>query len=393
MKKQYLTWANGVTAFSLALFFPGILVFIFRENIGISINWSPINVGGIGAGIVIICRLLDLFDGWIARATNQVSDFGKWFDPFVDKIQVYVTLIALWSVVNKWLFWLMLARDLTKTIVRSHGTCDIAARRSDKNKAVLQSVALLPLGIGLLFNNPSYILLGNCFLGMAMICGLIWLGKYSCQNPANGMTFLNFYCGIFATGLAIEGMFFLSIASIFLGAIADNLDGRIARYLGTSDDGFGILLDDYSDFMTFGIATGVLIASYSSWGKGGLIISGIFISAVAGRLIHFTINKDKTPRGFFAGIPSPAGAAIICASILIGWNPSVILGIAIFASILTLCFPIFWPHQSCFTANETKLTIVATFVVVVIFDSMAVAPAVLVATYILFPLWKKPTTT
>jgi len=36
--------------------------------------------------IAIVAELTDYFDGWAARKFNQVSDFGKLFDPFADTI-------------------------------------------------------------------------------------------------------------------------------------------------------------------------------------------------------------------------------------------------------------------------------------------------------------------
>ena len=298
MEKRFFTIPNGITFFSLILFFPGIAFFIFRENFADSIL-----TGWIGIAIVTACRLLDLVDGWLARRNGQVSEFGKWFDPLVDKIQVYIALVAVWSVVGKWLFWLMLARDLGKTIVRSHGACDVAAGNSDKKKALLQSLALLPLAAGLLHDEPNVVLVGNCLLAVAVAYGMVWLAKYARQNPANGVSFVNFFCGFFAAGFAVEGLFGLTIFSIFVGAIADNFDGRVARRFGTAGDNFGALLDDYSDFVTFGIAPATLAASYSGWSPIGIAVGIFYILATAGRLWHFTANKHRKPDGFFFGLP------------------------------------------------------------------------------------------
>lgn len=37
----------------------------------------------------------DLLDGWLARRLNQITAFGKLFDPFVDKLFQLVTALAL----------------------------------------------------------------------------------------------------------------------------------------------------------------------------------------------------------------------------------------------------------------------------------------------------------
>ncbi len=41
--------------------------------------------------------LTDILDGYIARHYNQISDFGKVFDPFVDKVFQLATAIAMYQ--------------------------------------------------------------------------------------------------------------------------------------------------------------------------------------------------------------------------------------------------------------------------------------------------------
>lgn len=47
----------------------------------------------------------DVLDGYIARKYNQISDFGKLFDPFVDKTFQFVTALMM-AIVNKLPFWI-----------------------------------------------------------------------------------------------------------------------------------------------------------------------------------------------------------------------------------------------------------------------------------------------
>jgi CDP-diacylglycerol--glycerol-3-phosphate 3-phosphatidyltransferase len=46
----------------------------------------------------------DLLDGFIARNFNQISDFGKLFDPFVDKLFQFVTALMM-AIVGKLPYW------------------------------------------------------------------------------------------------------------------------------------------------------------------------------------------------------------------------------------------------------------------------------------------------
>jgi CDP-diacylglycerol--glycerol-3-phosphate 3-phosphatidyltransferase len=74
--------------------------------------------------LLIVAALLDLFDGWYARAFSQSTRLGKHLDPFADKILVAVILIWVGidtrSAVAWWLIGLSLARDVAMTMLRTH---------------------------------------------------------------------------------------------------------------------------------------------------------------------------------------------------------------------------------------------------------------------------------
>ncbi|MCL2883268.1 MAG: CDP-alcohol phosphatidyltransferase family protein [Coriobacteriia bacterium] len=64
--------------------------------------------------VIMVAALTDLLDGQIARSTHTVSRFGKFFDPFVDRIFIIVAVVAIF-VVGRLPFWIMLLlllRDL-----------------------------------------------------------------------------------------------------------------------------------------------------------------------------------------------------------------------------------------------------------------------------------------
>ena len=115
-----------------------------------------------------------------------------------------------------------------------------------------------------------------------------------------------------------------AVLCILCAAFLDALDGRAARYLGSSSQ-FGAELDSLSDLVDFGVAPGLLIymVALQPIGKIGWMTTLYFIICCALRLARFNVGQinethgaaeDKTPpelKIFFCGVPAPAGA-IIC---------------------------------------------------------------------------------
>lgn len=122
-------------------------VFFVLYNLPIWIN-SPM-LSKITAFLMIpllaFFELTDYFDGHFARKYNEVSDFGKIFDPFADvMLNLSIFLSAINSVSGKgfvpiYMFALLFYREFTMTFLRmvalSKGIA-IAARKGGKFKTV-----------------------------------------------------------------------------------------------------------------------------------------------------------------------------------------------------------------------------------------------------------------
>ena len=100
--------------------------------------------------IFIIAVSTDWIDGYWARKYNQVTQFGRIFDPFVDKIIIcgtFVFLVALpGSGIAAWVAVVVMGREMLVTVIRSfveqHGG-DFSANWPGKWKMVLQCAAAI----------------------------------------------------------------------------------------------------------------------------------------------------------------------------------------------------------------------------------------------------------
>ncbi|MCC7575337.1 MAG: CDP-alcohol phosphatidyltransferase family protein, partial [Methanomethylovorans sp.] len=74
------------------------------------------------------------------------------------------------------------------------------------------------------------------------------------------VTLLNALFGFGAIIATQNGMLHLSCILILMAAIADGLDGSLARYMGGSE--IGGTLDSLADVISFGVAPALIIVSY-----------------------------------------------------------------------------------------------------------------------------------
>jgi CDP-diacylglycerol---serine O-phosphatidyltransferase len=155
-------------------------------------------------------------------------------------------------------------------------------------------------------------------------------------------TSINIGAGYFSiiqtiTAISKDAQTHLDLAAIaILFAIPfDALDGRIARMTNTASE-FGKELDSLSDAITFGIAPSLLAFV---WGfhflpdslnpvmhlhlvQAGAFICFLFLLSGVSRLARFNISQDAQPhnpgrpgRKYFVGMPIPAAAGLLAATI------------------------------------------------------------------------------
>jgi CDP-diacylglycerol---glycerol-3-phosphate 3-phosphatidyltransferase len=138
-------------------FFP--IIYLYPGWFGISIGAMPYFL----LGILLICELTDVVDGFLARKKNQVSDLGKIIDPMADTIthiSVFFTFTQGMVSIPLLLVFILLYRELAISALRTLCALKgyaLAARKSGKIKAISQAVVcflivilMIPYTMGLI---------------------------------------------------------------------------------------------------------------------------------------------------------------------------------------------------------------------------------------------------
>ena len=131
-------------------------------------------------------------------------------------------------------------------------------------------------------------------------------------------TLMNLFSGFLAIISISDGDFIRGAWLIALAGLFDVFDGLMARLANATSD-FGIELDSISDMVSFGVAPGFLIYTWSLHELGfvGIIVSALPPLCGAVRLARFNVNARLHPRpDFFVGLPIPAQAIILGAFFL-----------------------------------------------------------------------------
>jgi len=102
----------------------------------------------LAAVVFALASLTDFIDGYLARARDSVTTFGKLMDPLADKLLIVAALIALVSLhrLAAWIAMVIITRELAVTMLRLAATqagVVIAANMFGKIKTCLQIAAIL----------------------------------------------------------------------------------------------------------------------------------------------------------------------------------------------------------------------------------------------------------
>jgi CDP-diacylglycerol--serine O-phosphatidyltransferase len=137
------------------------------------------------------------------------------------------------------------------------------------------------------------------------------------------VTMMALCSGVTSIRYAIQEDWVKAVICIFLAALFDGLDGRVARFLKASSK-FGAELDSLSDFVSFGVAPAILMYQWAlnDFPRFGWLFCLLFAMGMAMRLARFNtmLEEDDQPEywsHYFVGVPAPAAAALAMMPILI----------------------------------------------------------------------------
>ena len=128
----------------------------------------------------------------------------------------------------------------------------------------------------------------------------------------NAITLAALFAGFYSIVMAINGRFEQACIGIFVAAVLDSLDGRVAR-MTHSQSAFGEQMDSLCDMVSFGAAPALIVYTWAldGLGKLGWIPAFVYIAGAALRLARFNVNITVVDKRFFQGLPSPAAAALV----------------------------------------------------------------------------------
>ncbi len=210
----------------------------------------------------------------------------------------------------------------------------------------------------------------------------------------------NAFFGFCSLVLVLEGELISAAYCIFLGAMMDALDGRVARLMRVESE-LGVEMDSLCDAITFCLAPAFLAYVWflKTLGFFGVVLSSIFLLAGILRLARFNV-MHTTQKMFFTGLPTTMAGCFLTALLLnlnrlslgrLNHNPNIIL-VSVFL-LLTLSwlmissvrFPSFKQKMFGFKKNYHIVVAVTLFTVMAVMQFEA-ALLLLLAGYFLLTL-------
>ncbi|MBU5616518.1 CDP-diacylglycerol--serine O-phosphatidyltransferase [Psychrobacter sp. TAE2020] len=160
----------------------------------------------------------------------------------------------------------------------------------------------------------------------------------------NLITTLSLLSGFFSILASTRGDFYPAALAIFLSAILDGADGRVARMLNAQSP-FGEQYDSLADMLAFGVAPAILVYSFAlePLGRIGIGCAFVFTACGAFRLARFNVQVGIVDKKYFVGLASPLAAILVTAAVMVAIDHNQWIGqqdnliMAAFAAWIVIC--------------------------------------------------------
>jgi len=168
----------------------------------------------------------------------------------------------------------------------------------------------------------------------------------------NLFTTAGLFAGFYAIIAAANGQFVNASIAVFVAAVMDGLDGRVARLTGTSSE-FGVQYDSLADLVSFGMAPALVMYHWALaslkfdgelFGRVGWAVAFLYAACAALRLARFNTQVGVVDKRWFIGLASPAAAGLMMSFVWafadgdLGWSGEqlryVALGVTLVAALL-----------------------------------------------------------
>lgn len=143
---------NKLTLLRIVLVIPFLALLITSKILNQGLAYDNLNTSVIlfliGGVIFTLAMITDFIDGYLARKNNQVTTFGKLFDPLADKIITTsaMILLSIWGIVPIYFTIIFILRDIIVDGSRNLAAANnlnVAASWTGKWKTMIQSIGLL----------------------------------------------------------------------------------------------------------------------------------------------------------------------------------------------------------------------------------------------------------
>lgn len=160
----------------------------------------------------------------------------------------------------------------------------------------------------------------------------------------NLITTLSLLSGFYSILASTHGEFYKASLAIFLSAILDGADGRVARMLNAQSP-FGEQYDSLADMLAFGVAPAILVYSFAlePLGRIGLGCAFVFTACGAFRLARFNVQVGIVDKKYFVGLASPLAAILVTAAVMVAIDHNQWIGqydaliMTLFAAWVVIC--------------------------------------------------------